>query len=47
MQMTKAYWVYMDGRRLYEDGIEIIPARETLEQLRTMRVGKQPAGKSA
>jgi hypothetical protein len=45
--MAKAYLVYMGGRRLYEDGIELIPVREALEQLRTMLVGKQPAGKNS
>ena len=44
--MAKAYLVYMGDRRLYEDGIELIPVRETLKQLRTLLAGKQPAGKS-
>jgi hypothetical protein len=36
----------MGDRRLYEDGIELIPVRETLKQLGTLLAGKQPARKS-
>jgi predicted AAA+ superfamily ATPase len=43
--MAKAYFVYMGSRRLYEDGIEIVPAQEILKQLRVLLAGRPPAGR--
>jgi hypothetical protein len=41
--MANAFLIYMGGRRMYEEGIQIVPAPEILAQLRTLLAGKHSA----
>lgn len=41
--MANAFLIYMSGRRMYEEGIRIVPDPEILAQLRTLLAGKHSA----